>query len=399
MPTIGTTNTTSRSWRQRNRRPLKVRLPLAVTVLGMSLAAGLGAGSRGGAAPKAVEDGGGSGGDDAPTIVVGLANNNANSEGVGVKPLPRVNVYVYDHPMLADPDIIDCYREINGVPPWQDERTETAQNVGEVWMHQALLRHPWRVLDPEDADLFYVPLYPVVSFLLHQNAQTNAERKCRGRGHHQRMQQAVRYLEEHSPYFKRYGGADHVIVCVWWNCRSAIGSAVRMRLAHAIIGNDEDVPWWIEWGCLGRVVAVPYCASSVATKAEVFGGRAVGERDIPFFFVGTGRKRQERQTLEVQYRSSLCSTYHRMTPALAFGCRYFFACHILRTICRKTSTRSSNRCFVSNGANRVTFLNGVLVWPKAVCNSKYYNTSPHHAHLLSHKNSNKKIMFTIESSV
>ena len=29
---------------------------------------------------------------------------------------------------------------------------------------RSLLSHPWRVLDPEKADLFYVPMYPVLSF-------------------------------------------------------------------------------------------------------------------------------------------------------------------------------------------------------------------------------------------
>ena len=31
---------------------------------------------------------------------------------------------------------------------------------------RALLSHPWRVLDPEQADLFYVPIYPVLSLKL-----------------------------------------------------------------------------------------------------------------------------------------------------------------------------------------------------------------------------------------
>lgn len=31
---------------------------------------------------------------------------------------------------------------------------------------RAILSHPWRVLDPEEADVFYVPMYPVLSFKL-----------------------------------------------------------------------------------------------------------------------------------------------------------------------------------------------------------------------------------------
>lgn len=75
----------------------------------------------------------------------------------------RVSIFVYHDNVLDHGDLIDCYRhEYAGVPPWQDERGDMAQDMGEVWMHQALLEHPWRVLDPSEADLFYIPMYPVL---------------------------------------------------------------------------------------------------------------------------------------------------------------------------------------------------------------------------------------------
>lgn len=54
------------------------------------------------------------------------------------------------------------------------------------------------------------------------------------------------------------------------------------------------------WGCgSGRIVTVPYTASSVLTRSEMLGGQPPEKRDIPFFFVGTARNRLERMNLDV----------------------------------------------------------------------------------------------------
>ncbi|CAM9890300.1 unnamed protein product, partial [Scytosiphon promiscuus] len=64
----------------------------------------------------------------------------------------RVAVYVYDGiPELDHSDLVECYREENGgVAPWQDEQADMAQDMGEIWLHRAVLAHPWRVFDPEE---------------------------------------------------------------------------------------------------------------------------------------------------------------------------------------------------------------------------------------------------------
>lgn len=83
------------------------------------------------------------------------------TDGAGV----ALSVFVYDEPAFDNSDLIECYQqEHKGMSPWQDERTDTAQDMAEVWMHRALLQHPWRVLDPAKADLFYVPIYPVLRY-------------------------------------------------------------------------------------------------------------------------------------------------------------------------------------------------------------------------------------------
>ena len=221
----------------------------------------------------------------------------------------RVNVYVYDDPALDFSDLIDCYRERYGESPWQDERADMAQDMGEIWLHRAMLDHPWRVLEPDQADVFYVPMYPVLSYklMLGSDAKT-----CRGLTHNERIKNAVAYLHTRSVYFQRFGGGDHVIVCAWWNCRSVFTPWQRMLLRRAVLGINERNKGWANWGCGGRLLTIPYTASSIITTPELFGGADPESRDIPFFFVGTARKRPERENLKVG-------------PARACQCTLFFS--------------------------------------------------------------------------
>ena len=214
--------------------------------------------------------------------------------------LDRVNVYVYDSPAFRQADLIQCYRDRHdGLPPWQDERRDMAQDMGEIWLHRALLIHPWRVLDPEDADIFFVPMYPVLSYKL----LAEEGGRCGGLTHNERMARAIQYLTRESTHFNRFGGADHVVVCAWWNCRHALNAWQRMLLRRTIVGINERIFRWSMWGCGAKQLAVPYTASSVLTASRTIGGLAPEERDIPFFFVGTGRGRPERQNLEVRQSS------------------------------------------------------------------------------------------------
>lgn len=53
-------------------------------------------------------------------------------------PGDRVSVYVYDGvPELDHSALIQCYRDQSGgVPPWQDEKADLAQDMGEIWLHR-----------------------------------------------------------------------------------------------------------------------------------------------------------------------------------------------------------------------------------------------------------------------
>lgn len=212
---------------------------------------------------------------------------------------PQVNVFIYDDPVFHNADLLRCYRKTAGMFPWLDERFDVAENLGEIWLHRALLEHPWRVLDPDDADLFFVPLYPFLSYRLLVQLNHN----CNILPHWRRMDSALMFLYLKSPYFNRYGGADHVFVCTWWQCHAPFSPFHRMMLRRTILGVYEPVDYWLEWGCLGRTVTVPYAAHSSITSSAVFGGvMNESNRNVPFFFAGTARDRPERENLEVSRR-------------------------------------------------------------------------------------------------
>ena len=232
-----------------------------------------------------------------------------------VNPSSKVNVYVYDEPQLNFKEIIGCYTEQNGgVPPWQDEAKERGQNTAEIWLHRALLIHPWRVHDPEQADVFYVPLYAMTSQMhdwgrgfriSDRNDPTITHNTCGGSTHAERMDAAVDFLRYESIYFNRYGGADHLLVCSWWATRFALSSLHRMILRRVILGTPERVLRWTRPGCgEGRLVVVPYTPSKFLTSTEMLGGLSLENRDILFFFAGSGRGRPERQNLDVSGRGS-----------------------------------------------------------------------------------------------
>ena len=78
--------------------------------------------------------------------------------------------------------------------------TATRETTAEVFIADALSKHPARTHDASAAQLFYVPLWFSVSYTLGA---------CGGTSHLQRMAAAASALER-APSFARNGGADHL---------------------------------------------------------------------------------------------------------------------------------------------------------------------------------------------
>jgi len=220
----------------------------------------------------------------------------------------RIKVFIYDVPELDHGDLIQCWKQRNGgESPWQAQHHDVARNMAEVWLHEALLAHPWRVQYPSQADLFYIPLYPALSYQVSLLATSPGEETCGGWSHEERMETALDFLTRKSLFFNRFGGADHMLACTHHETRKIFDSSHRMVLRRVILGVHRRTLERTMWGCgLEKLVGLPYVAHSELTATIRVGGRPYAERDVPLLFVGSSQHQTaERLSLQVRLKAQL----------------------------------------------------------------------------------------------
>ncbi|KAL4201236.1 hypothetical protein AMTRI_Chr02g215050 [Amborella trichopoda] len=127
-----------------------------------------------------------------------------------------VRVYMYDLPKRFTYGVIESYLSARGTPnaPFRYPGT---QHSAEWWLFADLLREVRlnspvvRVLDPKEADLFYVPFFSSLSLVVNPIRASNF-----GNGHvysDEEMQQELIEWLENQEYWERNKGRDHVFVC------------------------------------------------------------------------------------------------------------------------------------------------------------------------------------------
>ena len=72
----------------------------------------------------------------------------AACSGLGPTPDPSVHFYIYDLPDIYHRALLNLT-----IPKWRPDYS------AEVELHEWLAVHPWRVWDPCEADLFFMPVY------------------------------------------------------------------------------------------------------------------------------------------------------------------------------------------------------------------------------------------------
>ena len=119
---------------------------------------------------------------------------------VSLAPLPRV--YVYDLPDYLTTDVLDApYQQ-----PWL--LSGGYEYEADLWVYQTMVNGPWRVRDPEKANIFYIPVLPTRR--LHQTLSSTV-------GWHEALHVSGKYLEEalqyvqRLPYWARRNGRDHFV--------------------------------------------------------------------------------------------------------------------------------------------------------------------------------------------
>ena len=137
-----------------------------------------------------------------------------------LKPPATPAFYMYTD-LFPKPDVLLGCRGLKRLAPFGEPM---AQFYSELGVYRALTAHPSRVLDPERASLFYVPLLPHMS----QDAG-----RCDGIGHRQRLSTAAATLQA-SPQWRRRNGTDHFWTCACVMMKSMLGNELWAMLRTSV---------------------------------------------------------------------------------------------------------------------------------------------------------------------
>lgn len=168
--------------------------------------------------------------------------------------LPPLKFYKYDISSFTEK------HRPHGLP--MDE-SEYYVEVFEELVYEALERSPFRVFDPEKADLFYANV--IISRDPHPKV----------------VKTVIPWMREHWPYYDRYGGVDHIFIhMVFFSHFFAIGYHEPKTLPVSI--TVPDLPWeWINENTREamRFTVVPYGSITPPFFDD-------DERNISAFFIG-----------------------------------------------------------------------------------------------------------------
>ena len=133
---------------------------------------------------------------------------------------PTPTFYMYAD-LFPPPDVLLGCRGLQRLQPFGEPM---AQFYSELGVYRTLAQHPRRVLDPAQAELFYVPVLPHMS----QDAG-----RCNGSGHRQRVATAAAALQA-SPHWQRHNGTDHFWTCACVMMKSMLGNELWSVLRTAV---------------------------------------------------------------------------------------------------------------------------------------------------------------------
>jgi hypothetical protein len=156
-----------------------------------------------------------------------------------------------------------------------------AEYTAPVWVHRALLSDSSRTLNPDEADLFFVPLYLAIS-----ESQPS---------HTARLTAWLSALQQ-SPHFQRRTGADHIIAPQVISPQVAATSGlaqVRKLLELGFTGAFEVNNAWTAGWSWNRTIVMPYVANPFLTPIEAANASMleyVGrKRNISIYYVASLR--------------------------------------------------------------------------------------------------------------
>ncbi|XP_066285674.1 uncharacterized protein [Branchiostoma lanceolatum] len=240
--------------------------------------------------------------------------------GSAAQPSPPLKVFVYDLPREFNLDLVDCIQVKNRCYQLQDYGTglEFARygNVSfrsthmfslEIILHNKLLSSTYRTLDPEEADMFYIPYYPALASACEPINTIDNPLLDR---------ELWQFLTVNYPYFEQ--GKPHMMALgrIEREHADVTGGILKTRESRSVtfVGIEhESDPKTLRF--IGRsgltMVVAPYPAFGHFLSNNNFGGESKLEgtldmpRDVFVLFAGSRRMSHDiRQILSRQLRST-----------------------------------------------------------------------------------------------
>ena len=209
---------------------------------------------------------------------------------------PRLKVYLYDLPRRFTHGVIEHHSMARGGRPVDDVtllKYPGHQHMAEWYLFSDLIRPEpervgspvVRVLDPDEADLFYVPYFSSLSLIV--NPARAAQDRARALYSDEENQDAlVEWLEEQE-YWKRNFGRDHVIIAQDPNALYRVID----RIKNSILLVSDFGRLKMDQASLVKDVILPY-----SHRINTYNGDlGVNKRKSTLFFMGARYRKEVMQ--------------------------------------------------------------------------------------------------------
>ncbi|KAL6206282.1 hypothetical protein ACLB2K_023530 [Fragaria x ananassa] len=199
-----------------------------------------------------------------------------------------VKVYLHDLPTRFTYGIIEQHSLARGGRPADDVSSlkyPGHQHMGEWYLFKDLLKPESdrvgspvaRVLDPDEADLFYVPFFSSLSLIVNTNRQAAGSGERPAYSDEENQEALVEWLEAQE-YWKRNNGRDHVIMAsdpnALYKILDLVKNAVLLVCDFGRLKPDQ--------GSLVKDVIVPYSHRINTYTGDI----SVENRNTLLFFMG-----------------------------------------------------------------------------------------------------------------
>lgn len=209
---------------------------------------------------------------------------------------PRLKVYLYDLPRRFTHGVIEHHSMARGGRPVDDVtllKYPGHQHMAEWYLFSDLIRPEpervgspvVRVLDPDEADLFYVPYFSSLSLIV--NPARAAQDRARALYSDEENQGAlVEWLEEQE-YWKRNYGRDHVIIAQDPNALYRVID----RIKNSILLVSDFGRLKMDQASLVKDVILPYSHRISSYNGDL----GVNKRKTTLFFMGARYRKEVLQ--------------------------------------------------------------------------------------------------------